>query len=105
MLTTLITTISNTSFLKAYFFSIFSLQGISLLQEVSTGGASFTEALLNNTPAQVFSVLGVVAGLIWIFRMGDNAWANHIQNRAKSKTATEKAEQVEIDTDIKRKTL
>lgn len=102
-MTLIVTALTNTTFLKSYFLTIFSVQTLALLQEAKNG--SFSEALVNNIPAQVLGFLGVIAGLIWIFRMGDDAWTNHLLNKSKAKMQDEKVEQEEIQTDLKRKKL
>ncbi len=98
---TILTTLTSTSFLKSYFLAILGVNTVAVIDQAVEKG--FYEALVNNIPAQILTILGIIAGVIWILRLADNAWHNHLLNKSKSKIEDEKAEQEEIETDKKRK--
>jgi hypothetical protein len=82
---------------------MFGINFVAVLEQASDIG--IYEALLNNTPAQVLSVLGIIAGIIYVLRLADNAWANHKKNVSIHKMDIEKVEQEEIETEKRRKEL
>lgn len=104
MITLIMTYITNTTYLKYVFLSAFGVNFLAVIDATEQTPMNFYEALVSNTPAQVLTVLGIVAGIIWVLKLADNAWTNHKLNVYKTIIEKEKAEQEEIDTDIKRKT-
>lgn len=103
MTTTILSVLTSTVFYKNTFLTAFGGNLLLFFNQISEQG--FYDALIQNTPVQVFTVLGVVAGVIWILKLASNAWSNHKSNLNKAKMEQEKLEQEEIATDIKQKEL
>jgi|SRR6056300_1332308 len=99
----LITTLTSTSFLKNIFLGVFGFHTFLVIEQSADGG--IYEAVVNNIPVQVLTVLGILAGIIWVARRADDAWTNHKLNVTKAKIQQEKAEQEEIETDKRKQEL
>lgn len=99
----LLTLLSSTTLFKNIFLTAFTGHLLLFFNQIQEQG--FYDAIISNTPVQVFSVLGIIAGVIWILKMASNAWSAHMTNMNKVKMEQEKLEQEEIETDIKQKRL
>jgi len=93
----------GTGLFKNTFLLIYSVNLIGFIPQVENEG--FYEALVSNIPVQVLSALGIVAGIIWVSKLADNAWTNHKLNKSISKIKYEKAKQEQIETDILKQKL
>lgn len=99
----MITTLTSTVIFKNSFLMIYLINIFGFIPQVREEG--FYDALVSNIPVQVLSALGIVAGMIWIARLGDNAWTNHKLNQSKAKIEFEKAQQAAIETLAQNKKL
>lgn len=81
---TMITTaLTGTIMYKNIFLGVYFINILGFMEQVGEQG--FYDALVKNTPVQVLTALGILAGLVWILRRADNAWTNHIINIEKTK--------------------
>ncbi len=101
----LITILTNTTIGKWIYGTVFSFSTIGLMQESVTTNTGFLETLLQNIPAQVIYILGIVYGISLVLGKLSDAWTKHRMNNLKVKQEKEHLEQEEIITERKRKSL
>ena len=102
---TIIIFLSNTTFGKWIYGTVFGASTISLIQESQINNTSFFESLLKNIPAQIVYVLGIIYGISLVLGKLSDAWTKHQLNCLKIKQEEEHLEQKEISTEKQRKEL
>lgn len=88
---------------------VFSYSTLTVTQEAKATNSGFLETLLQNIPAQIVYVLGIVYGISLVLSKISDFWKKHNINKAdveisklKVKEAKENLERSEIETDLKR---
>lgn len=97
--------LSNTTFGKWVYGTVFGASTISLIQESTINNTSFFEALLSNIPAQFIYVLGIIYGASLVLGKLSDSWTKHKLNILKVKQEKELLERSEISTEKQRKEL
>lgn len=97
--------LSNTTFGKWIYGTVFGVSTISLFQDAQINNTSFFEMLLKNIPAQIVYVLGIIYGISLVLGRLSDAWTKHQLNKLKIKKEEEHLEQQEISTEKQRKEL
>ena len=102
---TIILLLSNTTFGKWVYGTVFGASTVSLIQESRMNNTSFYNELLENIPAQIVYVLGIIYGISLVLGKLSDAWTKHQLNRLKVKQEREHLEQEEMTTEKQRKDL
>lgn len=104
--------LSNSSFIKLLYGSVFTVSTVSLVQTAQINDQSFFEALSNSIPTQVMSVLGILSGIIFVLGYASKVWKQHKMNltdisvhEMKMKEALEHLEREEILTEKEKESL
>jgi hypothetical protein len=95
--------LTNTSFAKWIYGTVFGVSTYGLIQESQIHNTSFFEMLLQNVPAQIIYVLGIVYGVSLVLGKLSDSWTKHLLNKLKVKQEIQHLEQEEITTDKQRK--
>ena len=97
--------LTNTTIAKFMYFSGFTFSTIGMAKEAKVTNSGFLETLLENIPAQILYVLGIVYGISLVFGKLSDAWTKYRLNNIKVEQEQELLEQRELETERSRKKL
>jgi len=97
---TLTSILYNTTFGKIIFTYVYSITTIGIVQDASLNHISFIDSLLNNVPAQVLYVLGIIYAIVVVLKFASKAWKDYLVNILEVKMKKEKLNQEVLKTSI-----
>ncbi|GAA4272032.1 hypothetical protein U6A24_11025 [Aquimarina gracilis] len=103
-MTAIIAYISKSTILKYAFGYSFFVSSATIIEQEFTNQDFFTR-ILHAIPSKIIVALGIVYGVVIVAKKISDAWKGHQINRLEVKQKREEVEQVEIDTEIKKKEL